>query len=393
MGSKGVGATALRLVLLLGFVSLFADFTYEGARSVAGPFLLGLGASAFTVGAVTGLGEFASYALRPISGRLTDRIRRPWLIAIPGYVVNLLVVPALALAGSWPVAAVLFILERVGKGIRNPPRDTILSHAGAHVGAGWAFGLHEGLDQAGAVVGPLAIALVLVTGGSYRTGFAILLLPAIVSLVILGIGRATVPTPGLLEPESGPAESAKHDGLGLLLLGAGLLGASMIGFPIVAYFFAVQGTVSAPFIPVLYAVGMAAEGLSALALGRAYGRLGPRTILLATLVSVGAAPLLFEPRAGLEFVGMALWGIGMGAQTSVLSAIVATRTSKDRRATAFGELQSVLGIAGLAGGFTMGGLLGVNPLDVVLAAVALGLSASFVLTLSTRSRGHSAAPR
>jgi MFS family permease len=387
--SAALAVRALRLVLLLGAVSFFADTTYEGARSVLGPFLGALGASAFVVGAVTGVGELASYGLRPLSGRLTDRLRRPWVVAIPGYLVNLIAVPLLALAGAWPVAAGLFVLERVGKGLRNPPRDAMLSYAGRQVGSGWAFGVHEALDQSGAVVGPLAVALVLFSGGSYRSGFAYLALPAIASLILLAVARAVFPTPADLEPLGAPAPppgSARFRGV---LVGAAFLGAGVVGFPLVSFFFVLRGTVAPPLVPVLYAVGMAAEGLSALGLGRLFERLGPRTLVLASAVAAGSAPLLFTPNAGLEFAGMALWGVGMGAQTSVLNAVVALATPKATRASAFGELQGVLGGAGLASGLAMGALLGVYVPALVATAVGLELVAVgiFVRTVTVRRPG------
>jgi len=120
---------ALRFVLLIGVMSFFADFTYEGARSVYGPFLAGLAASATVVGVVTGLGELVGYGFRLVSGRWVDRSGNFWAIAIFGYFVQLLAVPALALANNWPTAAALIILERFGKATRNPPRDAMLSHA------------------------------------------------------------------------------------------------------------------------------------------------------------------------------------------------------------------------------------------------------------------------
>jgi len=170
--SRGAAAqsvrTAMSFVVLVGVVSLFADMTYEGARSVAGPFLGLLGATGAGVGIASGLGELAGYALRLLSGYLGDRTGRYWAVTIAGYVINMLAVPALALAGRWEAAAALLIVERVGKGIRTPPRDVLLSHAAARVGRGWAFGLHEALDQAGAVAGPLLVAALLGLGRGYR---------------------------------------------------------------------------------------------------------------------------------------------------------------------------------------------------------------------------------
>jgi len=166
--------TAFAFVLLIGILSFFADFAYEGSRSIIGPYLATLGASAAIVGVVTGFGEFLGYGLRLVSGRAADRTGKLWPITIFGYVIQMLAVPALALTGSWPSAAALIILERVGKAIRNPPRDVMLSHAAKQVGGyGWVFGLNEALDQAGAMVGPLIVAVVLASKANYRAAFAV----------------------------------------------------------------------------------------------------------------------------------------------------------------------------------------------------------------------------
>jgi MFS-type transporter involved in bile tolerance (Atg22 family) len=172
---------ATKFIILLGIVSLFADMTYEGSRGITGPYLAILGASAVAVGFIAGFGELMGYMLRFFSGYLTDRTHSYWIITIAGYLINLMAVPILALAGSWEVAAALIITERVGKGIRVPSRDVMLSHATSQVGHGWGFGLHEALDQIGAILGPLIVAAVLFFHGSYQMGFAFLLLPALLA--------------------------------------------------------------------------------------------------------------------------------------------------------------------------------------------------------------------
>ena len=200
MAQNPPGASALKFVVLLGVVSLFADMTYEGARSITGPFLALLGASGTAVGLIAGLGELIGYSLRLASGYLADRTGRYWAITLVGYGLNMLAVPLLALAGRWEVAAALIICERMGKAIRTPARDAMLSHATHRVGHGWGFGLHEALDQAGAVVGPLAVAGVLVAGGGYQAAFAMLLVPAAITLGLLLLARWLNPRPRDLEP-------------------------------------------------------------------------------------------------------------------------------------------------------------------------------------------------
>jgi MFS family permease len=168
---------ALRFIVLLGIVSLFADMTYEGARSITGPYLALLGASATVVGFVAGFGELMGYALRLVSGYVSDRTGRYWPITIFGFVLNLFAVPALALTGRWELAAVLIVAERMGKAIRSPARDAMLSHASSQTGLGWGFGLHEAMDQAGAIIGPVILSAVLVCDYDYREAFGILIVP------------------------------------------------------------------------------------------------------------------------------------------------------------------------------------------------------------------------
>jgi MFS family permease len=184
-GVRG-SSPALKFVLMVGIMSFFADFTYESSRSITGPYLGMLGAGAFAISVISGAGEFIGYNIRLFSGRGADRTGRYWPITIGGYVLQMSVVPLLALAGNWQVAALLIIAERIGKGIRNPPRDAMLSHAAKDIGYGWAFGVHEALDQFGALFGPLLVALILATDHhDYKVAFAVLAVPAVIMLSLL----------------------------------------------------------------------------------------------------------------------------------------------------------------------------------------------------------------
>jgi MFS family permease len=192
---------ALQFILLLGLVSLFGDIAYEGARSVVGPFLAILGASASMVGLITGFGEFAAYAFRLFSGYLGDQTKKYWLLTIIGYAL-IFSIPLLAFTGYWQVAAILIIIERIGKGIRSPARDTILSHATKQVGRGFGFGIHEALDQVGAIIGPLIFSLVFFLNFGYSQGFLILFLPVILALAFLLLAKQKVPSPEKFEVKS-----------------------------------------------------------------------------------------------------------------------------------------------------------------------------------------------
>ncbi|HEY4636386.1 MAG TPA: MFS transporter, partial [Rhodospirillales bacterium] len=246
---------AVRFIVLLGVVSLFADMTYEGARSITGPYLALLGASATAVGFVAGFGELVGYAIRLLSGYVSDRTGRYWAITIFGYCLNLLAVPALALTGSWEVAAVLIVVERLGRAVRTPARDAMLSHASSHTGLGWGFGLHEAMDQIGAVLGPVIVAAVIAFEGGYRLGFGVLALPAAMALSILIAARFAYPRPrdfDLTPPEF--TRRGLPKAFWIYLGAVACIAAGYADFPLVAYHFGKAGIMSPFWIPVVYAV-------------------------------------------------------------------------------------------------------------------------------------------
>ena len=380
---------ALRFVVLLGVVSLFADMTYEGARSVTGPFLAVLGASGTAVGLIAGLGELIGYSLRLASGYLADRTGRYWAITLVGYGLNMIAVPLLALAGRWEIAAALMICERVGKAIRTPAHDAMLSHATHQVGHGWGFGLHEAMDQAGAVVGPLIVAAVLATGGEYRTGFAVLLVPATVTLGILLLARWLYPSPRDLEPAT-PIYHGRGFPLAfwLYLAAAALVAAGYADFPLIAYHFGKTSVVPAGWIPVFYAAAMGVDALAALAFGRCFDRFGLATLIVAVLCSAFFAPLVFLGGFYPALGGMALWGIGMGAQESILRAAIAGMIPRDRRGVAYGVFNSSYGLAWFAGSAAMGILYDVSLPTLIGFSVLVQLGAIPLLWLVTRGIGQ-----
>ncbi len=306
---------AMRFVVLLGVVSLFADMTYEGARSVTGPFLATLGASAAVVGFVSGLGELVGYAVRLVSGYLSDRTGRYWTLTIVGYCVNLLAVPLLAWAGRWEVAVALIVAERFGKAVRTPPRDAMLSHAASRTGAGRAFGLHEALDQVGAVTGPLIVTAVLMVGGTHRTAFAILGIPAIVGISLVIAARLQYPVPRTMEvPDGGREErgGSLPPQFRLYLAGVALVAAGFADFPLMAYHFARTDAFAPQTIALVYSMAMAVDAAAALIWGRLYDRAGLRAMLIAVALSAAFAPLAFLGKGWLPLAGVALVGSGDG---------------------------------------------------------------------------------
>jgi len=379
--ARRMSRLALRFVLLIGVLSFFADFTYEGSRSILGPYLASLQASAAVVGIVTGFGELMGYSLRLVSGRLADATRQFWPITIIGYVVQMASVPALALTGSWPAAAALIVLERAGKAIRNPPRDVMLSHAARQVGGyGWAFGLHEALDQFGAMVGPLVVAAVLAREGDYRVAFAVLLVPAVINLALVLLARLLYPRPEDLEVA--PA-TVQGNGLPrvywIYLAGAALVAAGFADYPIIAYHFSRTGAVPGQWIPIFYSVAMAVSGSGSLFFGRLYDRFGFSALIALTLISALFAPLVFLGGFWVALLGAAIWGLGMGVHESIIPAAVAPMVPPERSAYAFGLFTALYGVFWFLGSAAIGILYDLSLAATVAFCVAAELAAVPVL--------------
>ncbi len=374
---KRKGRQALRFVLLVGAMSFFADFTYEGARAIAGPYLALLGATGAAVGIASGFGELLGYGLRLVSGRLADKTRQFWPITIVGYIVQMTAVPLLALARSWPAAAGLLVVERIGKATRNPPRDVMLSHAGKQMGGyGWAFGLHEALDQFGALIGPLAMAGILLLRHDYRLAFLALAIPAAVTLLLLTAARLLYPRPEDLEPEKSSASTGKFPrAFWLYLAGAALVGAGFADFPLIAYHFQKSSVVSGGSIPVFYAIAMGVGGAGSLLFGKLFDRHGTIVLVPLTIFSAAYAPLSFLGGRWVSLAGVAVWGIGFGVHESVIAAVVATMVGPARRASAYGIFTAGFGVAWFLGSALLGLLYDASLPALVVVASALELAA------------------
>lgn len=363
---------AIVFIVFLGIVSLFGDMTYEGARSIVGPYLGFLGVTATTIGIVSGFGELMGYGARLASGYIGDRTGSYWAVTIAGYVLNLFAVPLLALAGNWQIAVVLIVLERTGRGIRSPVRDAMLSHAASQTGLGWGFGLHQSLDQLGAVLGPLIVSGVLFAGSGYRTAFAWLVVPALLSIAVLLAARFLFPRPHDFELTPPLADT---QGLApvfwVSIVAVAFIAAGYADFPLIAYHFDKAQIMPTAWIPILFAVAMGVDGVGALVLGSLFDRIGIRAMILATIVSAAAAPLVFLGNFPLAVIGMACWGVGTGAQDSIMRATVARLAPQQRRATAFGIMNAVYGVAWFAGSVLLGVLYDRSILAVALASTLL----------------------
>ncbi|MER7333871.1 MULTISPECIES: MFS transporter [unclassified Micromonospora] len=390
-----------RVVVGFGVISLAGDMVYEGARSVYGPLLASLGASAVAVGLVTGAGEAAALLLRLVSGPLADRTRRYWSLTILGYALTAICVPLLAVTpllggAGMAVAAALIVAERLGKAIRSPAKSALLADAATHVGLGRGLGVHKALDQIGAFAGPLLVAgVVALAAGTLWPGLAALAIPGAVTMLLLVVvrARAAAPVPAHAPPDEAaprpPAGPAGRVSLparfhwfaaAMALCTAGLVTFGLIGFHLVR-----AGVVATAAVPLLYAAAMGAAALAALVTGLIYDRAGP-WVLVALPALVAAVPVLtFGGGPLLAVAGVLVWGAAVGVQDSTVKALVADLVPGARRATAYGVFAAVQGAGALAGGAAAGGLYEHSAASLMVA-VAISQAAAAVALVGILAR-------
>jgi MFS family permease len=363
------GREALRpwtFVLAFGLVSLLADMVYEGARSIIGPYLATLGASATVVGLAAGAGEFIGYGMRVVSGYLVARGRRYWTWTIVGYALTVLSVPLIGATTALAPALLLYGSERLGKAVRSPAKDTLLSHAASQTGRGTAFGVHQAMDQLGAVLGPLILAAILAQReGDYQLAFASLAVPGVLVMILLFWLRFRVPDPEAYEvaaeAESVPdAPTDEPPGRARLprwlweyVFVVGVMSCGVASFPLLAFHAQTTGLLTEPQVPLLFAAAMLVDGASGPVVGRLYDRIGPRVLLIVP-IAASAAAVAFGDRAWMIWVGVAVWGAVNGVLDSTVKAVVAELIPSGQRSVAFGWLALVRGLGLLIAGGVLG---------------------------------------
>jgi MFS family permease len=343
---------AIRFIVCLGVVSLFADMTYEGAHSIIGPFLKEKGATATEVGIVAGLGEMLAASLRFFSGRFADRTHAYWTFTIIGYSVNLIVVPAMAFAGNWEMAALLVVMERTGKAIRGPARDVLLSDVTAVVGHGWGFGLHAAFDQTGAMVGPLLMAVAVSQTNHFGPAFLRLAIPAVLALGALLVAKAAYPVKGQPPRPKGPQVLPRV--FWWYVAAAATLACGFVDFPLLAYHWQKNSLVAPATIPLVYSGAMAVIGITALVFGRLFDRWGVAVLAIGIVVAALALPFGFLGGVSGIMASAACWAVGHGVQDACLRSGIAQVVSMNKRGSAFGAFNGIFGVAWFAGSVLMG---------------------------------------
>ena len=387
------GWTGWRTVLWLGVVSLLVDMVYEGARSITGPFLASLGASALTVGLVTGAGEAAALGFRLFSGPRADRSGRYWRWMVVGYALTAVCVPLMALAPALGAAGLTFavamvLLERTGKAIRSPAKSVLLAVAARKVGRGRGFGVHKALDQVGALLGPLVVAAVIALTMHQWAGLLVLAVPGAIALGVLAWMHRHVGDP---RHEPVPADvSLEHlpRRFYVYAVACGLTTLGLMTFGVISFHLVQEHLVSAAVVPVVYAAAMGIDAVASLGTGFAYDRIGAGTLLVLPVVVAAVPALVFTDRVGVAVVGVLLWGAATGVQDSTVKALVAELVPASRLATAYGAFAAFQAVAALAGGGLAGWLYDVHRgalVGTIVAAQAVALVLLVGVVLRSRS--------
>ena len=396
MERKRLVSRAMLFILLFGIVSMFSDMTKESAESIRGAFLSLMGASAATIGLVSGLGELVGYSLRFVSGKFADRTRKYWPIVIVGYCLELVTIPALAFVGEngWVAACILLVVQKFGKAVKKPAKDTVVSFAASREGAGKAFGLQELLDQFGAVLGPLLLYVIMLfkTDGStferYSFCFLALAVPAVLTLVLLVVTRLHFPNPEQFEPDAKEYVPLKVGSKFVLyIIGISLFAFGFLDYSLVAMHVnrTCADIVPAGALPLLYSAAMLVDAVAALLFGNLYDRWGMKVLVVSALFAAPFSFLIFLGHSAPALVvGVVMWGIGMGAQESILKAAVTDMTPKSARATGFGIFSLALGLAWFLGSWCLGALYDINLTLMASVSAACQLLAIPFYILSSR---------
>lgn len=399
---------AMTFIVLFGIVSLFSDMTHEGASSIRGAYLSLLGASAGVIGFASGLGELVGYSMRYVFGRLTDRTKQYWPMTIAGYVLDIIAVPALALVGEhgWVAACALLIVQRMGKAIKKPAKDTLMSFASSQEGTGKSFGLQELLDQIGAFLGPVLLYLVMLlrqqgnTFDAYALCFAVLAIPGAITFILLLVTKHKFPNPEQFEPE--PKEyipfRMKREFLlyiaGISLFAFGFIDYSLVLMHISSTFTSLSAglaetgsLVTEGTLPLLYAGAMLVDAVAALVFGYLYDKKGVKVLVLSTVFSAPFPILIFAGKSiPVVLAGIALWGVGMGAQESILKAAATTMVSKNSRATGYGIFECSFGVFWFLGSWLLGTLYDVSIPAMIAVSVVAQLAAIPLYLASAKDR-------
>lgn len=379
---------AFQLIMLFGLVSLFGDIVYEGARSVNGPYLKILGANAVMVGMIAGIGEFLGYTIRLLSGYISDKTKNYWLFTILGYAL-IITVPMLAFTDLWTTAAFLIVMERIGKALRSPAKDTILSQATKQVGTGFGFGLNEMMDQIGALAGPLIFTFFFMTKGpgeralvDYQHGYGLFWIPFVLLMLCVLVAWKSTPNPEILETVKKNEPEKLPKAFWIYTTFSFFTTMGFVNFVLLGFHYKTQHILTDVAIPFYYALAMGIDGVAALVIGKFYDVLkekkandlgGLSALLIIPFLSILVPLLAFSQNRWLVIGGILIWGIVMAAHETIMKSAIADITPLKKRGTGYGILNTAYGLAMLAGSVLMGSLYEYSITALVAITIVLQL--------------------
>ena len=373
---------AVRAIIIFGIISLLGDMVYESARGANSQYFELIGISAAKVGLVFGIGEFLGYFLRLISGVISDKSKKPWAFMFIGYGM-LFFVPLMGFTKNWNVLFVLILMERIGKAIRNPSKDTVLSAISENqVGVGFAFGLQEALDQVGAFLGPLIFTAVFYftdknTLAEYSLGYKLLFIPFVLLMLFLYYSYRVISKGNLLGEEYGREfKSEKLKPIFWMYMAFTFFATlGFLNFSTLGYHMKSQNILTDGKITLIYSVAMIVDALTALIVGRLYDKLKEKSGKKdGGILVLGAIPVvtLLLPFFGLTMsksliiVSMIIFGIIMGTHETIMRSAIADITPFDKRGTGYGVFNTGYGLALFLGATITGYLYDKNLNSVIL---------------------------
>lgn len=373
---------AVRAIIIFGIISLLGDMVYESARGANSQYFELIGISAAKVGLVFGIGEFLGYFLRLISGVISDKSKKPWAFMFIGYGM-LFFVPLMGFTKNWNVLFVLILMERIGKAIRNPSKDTVLSAISENqVGVGFAFGLQEALDQVGAFLGPLIFTAVFYFTGKntlaeYSLGYKFLFIPFVLLMLFLYYSYRVISKGNLLGEEYGREfKSEKLKPIFWMYMAFTFFATlGFLNFSTLGYHMKSQNILTDGKITFIYSVAMIIDALTALIVGRLYDKLKEKSGKKdGGILVLGAIPVvtLLLPFFGLTMsknliiVSMIIFGIIMGTHETIMRSAIADITPFDKRGTGYGVFNTGYGLALFLGATITGYLYDKNLNSTIL---------------------------
>jgi MFS family permease len=374
---------AYMAIILLGIVSLMGDLVYEGSRGIIPDYLNFLGASALIVGLVTGLGEFLGYAMRLFSGILADTTKAYWFLIFVGYGL-IVAVPLMAFPWEWQAVALLVLVERFGKALRSPPRDTVLSMVSKGIGSGKAFGIHEFLDQIGAILGPLiVVTLMFYTKNDYSSVFKFMILPYFIMLIALIYTYKSIRdqayTEKKVEEEKGLTKLFYVYTAAVTLNTIGLIHISLILFKASEI---LQPVHQQWIVPALFLIAQSIDAPIALISGYFYDKLGVKVLLIPFIISTLPPILTLTSNQLVMLVAASLvFGSVLGMQESIYRATVADLTPITSRGKAYGLFNTAYGLGFLASGAIYGSFIDyrISSIGVIAYSLVMQLIAIILL--------------